>query len=307
MSDPSPRSADGHSIWSAVRELLHLRSPNTLRESIEEAIDEHREEGADPDDLDLAERAMLRNMLHLSDQKVGDIAVPRADIIAIAADCDFAAIVASFREAGHSRLPLYEGNLDHVVGMLHVKDVYAVIADHYNAPPPEGHVAPAPADLMRPVLFVPPSMPVVDLLADMQRNRTHMAIVVDEYGGTDGLITIEDIVEEIVGEIEDEHDELEVAQFERKPDGCVEADARLDLDDLETALGVRFVDEALGDEVDTLGGLAVLLAGHVPDAGDRFRHANGWTIEVAASDGRRVERLLLHPPAVEEPPEAPAK
>jgi CBS domain containing-hemolysin-like protein len=307
MSDPNPRSADGPSIWSAVRDLLHLRSPNTLRESIEEAIDEHREDGADPDDLDVAERLMLRNMLHLSERKVGDIAVPRADIIAIPADCDFAAIVARFREAGHSRLPLYEGNLDQVVGMLHVKDVYAVIADHYNAPPPPGHVAPAPADLMRPVLFVPPSMPVVDLLADMQRNRTHMAILVDEFGGTDGLITIEDIVEEIVGEIEDEHDEEEVAQFDRRADGSVEADARIDLDDLEKELGVSFIDNELGDEVDTLGGLAVLLAGHVPDAGERLRHANGWTIEVTASDGRRVERLLLHPPVVEESPEISGK
>jgi CBS domain containing-hemolysin-like protein len=296
MNDPNPRSADGPSIWSAVRDLLHLKSPNTLRESIEEAIDEHRDEGADPDDLDLAERGMLRNMLHLSDLKVGDIAVPRADIIAIPATCDFAGVVARFRDAGHSRLPLYEGDLDRVLGMLHVKDVYAVIADHYNAPPPAGHVAPRPGDLMRPVLFVPPSMPVVDLLADMQRQRTHMAIVVDEYGGTDGLITIEDIVEEIVGEIEDEHDEAGIALLEMRADGSVAADARLDLDDLEAALGVGFVDPALGDEVDTLGGLAVLLAGHVPDAGERLRHANGWTIEVAASDGRRVERLLLHPP-----------
>lgn len=299
MSDPSPRSADGPSFWSAVRDLLHLKPSNSLRESIEEAIDEHRGNSADPGDLDQDERTMLRNMLHLSELKAGDVAVPRADIMAIADDCRFAKIVESFREAGHSRLPVFAGNLDSVVGMLHVKDVYAVIADRFGAPEQPADL-PAIADLIRPVLYVPPSMPVVDLLTEMRRQRTHMAIVVDEYGGTDGLVTIEDIVEEIVGEIEDEHDDAEVALLERLPDGRIEADARLDLDDLEDELGVSFIDNELGDEVDTLGGLSFLIAGRVPEAGERLQHRNGWTIEVAASDGRRVEKLLLHPPTSEE-------
>lgn len=299
MSDPSPRSADGPSFWSAVRDLLHLKPSNSLRESIEEAIDEHRGNSADPGDLDQDERTMLRNMLHLSELKAGDVAVPRADIMAIAEDCRFAKIVESFREAGHSRLPVFSGNLDSVVGMLHVKDVYAVIADRFGAPEQPADL-PAIPDLIRPVLYVPPSMPVVDLLTEMRRQRTHMAIVVDEYGGTDGLVTIEDIVEEIVGEIEDEHDDAEVALLERLPDGRIEADARLDLDDLEDELGVSFIDNELGDEVDTLGGLSFLIAGRVPEAGERLQHRNGWTIEVAASDGRRVEKLLLHPPTSEE-------
>ena len=200
MSDPSPRSADGNSFWSAVRDLLHLKPSNTLRESIEEAIDEHRSDDAHPDDLDQDERTMLRNMLHLSELRVGDVAVPRSDIIAIAQDCDFAAIVASFREAGHSRLPVYAGKLDSVVGMLHVKDVYSVISDRFGAKGRKQDLPTIP-DLIRPVLYVPPSMPVVDLLTEMRRERTHMAIVVDEYGGTDGLVTIEDIVEEIIGDI----------------------------------------------------------------------------------------------------------
>jgi CBS domain containing-hemolysin-like protein len=139
-------------------------------------------------------------------------------------------------------------------------------------------------------------MPVVDLLTDMRRQRTHMAIVVDEYGGTDGLVTIEDIVEEIVGEIEDEHDEEEAILITKLPDGGFAADARLDLDDLEKAVGESFIDHELGDEVDTLGGLSFLMAGRVPDTGETLKHPNGWTIEIAASDGRRVERLLLHPP-----------
>ncbi len=294
MSDPNPRSADGASFWSAVRDLLHLKSPNTLRESIEEAIEEHREAGADPDDLDLQERTMLRNMLHLADLKAGDIAVPRADIIAVPDDSDFADVVALFREAGHSRLPFYRGSLDEVIGMLHVKDVYAVVADRFAS---RGRAAlPDPSSLVRPVLYVPPSMPLDDLLAEMRRQRTHMAIVVDEYGGTDGLVTIEDVMEEIVGNIEDEHDEDEPRLVETLPDGRVAADARIDLDDLEAEIGVSFFDPELGDEVDTLGGLAVLLAGRVPEPGERLAHANGWTVEVVASNGQRVERLILHRP-----------
>jgi CBS domain containing-hemolysin-like protein len=295
MSDPSPRGAGGPSLWSAVRELLHLKTPNTLRESIEEAIDEHLEESADPDDLDQDERTMLRNMLHLSEQQAGDIAVPRADMIAISRDCDFKSIVRQFREAGHSRLPVFEGNLDSVIGMLHVKDIYAVIADRFGKRP--AHAVPTMDELLRPVLFVPPSMPVVDLLTEMRRKRTHMAIIVDEYGGTDGLVTIEDIVEEIVGEIEDEHDEEEASLLVKLPDGRLEADARIDLDDLERAVGESFISEDYGDEVDTLGGLSFLMAGRVPETGERLQHKNGWTLEIAASDGRRVERLILHPPA----------
>ena len=297
MSDPSPRSADGQSLWNAVREFLHLKGPNSLRASIEEAIEENQEEGGDPGDFDSDERAMLRNMLQLTEQKAGDVAVQRSDIIAISDDCDFAKVVSTFREAGHSRLPVFHKSLDEVTGMLHVKDVYTVIADRFGKSVRGAGPMPAIADLLRPVLYVPPSMPVVDLLTDMRRNRTHMAIIVDEYGGTDGLVTIEDIVEEIVGEIEDEHDEEEAALLTKLPDGTIEADARLDLDDLEKAVGESFIDHELGDEVDTLGGLSFLMAGHVPEVGEKLRHANGWTLEIASSDGRRVEKLLLHPPA----------
>jgi len=296
MSDPSSRSADGPSLWQSFRDFLHLKSPGTLRESIEEAIDEHQDEGASPDDLDLAERAMLRNMLHLSDCKVDDIAVPRADIIALDETADFLTIVRAFREAGHSRLPVFRGNLDEVFGMLHVKDVYAVLADRLDA----ATDYPTAAGLMRSVLFVPPGKRVIDLLTDMRRERTHMAIVVDEYGGTDGLVTIEDIMEEIVGEIEDEHDEEVQSLLVARGDGSFEADARLALEDLEEGLKTVFADEEIGDDVDTLGGLAFMLADRVPDVGERLRHPNGWTLEIAASDSRRVERLILHPPVADD-------
>jgi len=292
MSDPSSRSADGQSLWQSFRDFLHLNSRGTLRESIEEAIDEHQDEGASPDDLDLAERAMLRNMLHLSDCKVDDIAVPRADIIALEESADFLSIVRAFREAGHSRLPVYRGSLDDVCGMLHVKDVYAVLADRLDA----AADYPSASSLVRSVLFVPPGKPVIDVLTDMRRERTHMAIVVDEYGGTDGLVTIEDIMEEIVGDIEDEHDDEVQSLLVAREDGSYDADARLPLEDLEEGLKTVFADDEIGDDVDTLGGLAFMLADRVPAIGEQLQHPNGWILEITASDSRRVERLILHPP-----------
>lgn len=307
MADPASRSTEGQGLWSALRELLKLKPTHSLRASIEDAIEEHRGDSDDPDDLDKHERVMLSNLMKLSDVRAGEIAVPRADIIAVAEDCSFTELVSRFREAGHSRFPLYRGNLDEVVGMLHVKDVYAVIADQFGELPGEETPLPTLAELVRPVLAVPASKPVMDLLTDMRRDRTHMAIIVDEFGGTDGLVTIEDIVEEIVGDIEDEHDDEVVASVHRGADGVLDAGARVELDDLEQYMGLSFAIPEHGDDVDTLGGLTFLLAGRVPETGEYFAHPNGWTIEVTASDGRRVESLRLHPPVSPDsgaPPEA---
>jgi len=290
-------------LWHAVRDFLKLRGHATLRESIEDAIEEHRgDSDGDNGDLDAAERAMLSNMLELTDRKVGEIAVPRSDIIAVEESVDFPTLVRSFREGGHSRLPLYRGSLDEVLGMLLVKDVYAVLADNPGGPIP---AAPPTAQMMmRPIIFVPSSMPVLDLLTDMRRKRTHMAIVVDEYGGTDGLVTIEDIVEEIVGEIEDEHDEEAAVQLIRLDDNSLLVEARIDLDVLEQELGVSFSDVEGGQDVDTLGGLIFVVAGRVPRAGETLVHPNGWAMDITASNARRIERLRLRPPPLLEPPEA---
>lgn len=302
MSDPSPRTADGPSFWHAIRDFLNIKSPGTLRKSIEEAINEHNgESDADADDLSAAERIMLRNMLTLSDCKVGEIAVQRSDVVAIDESSDFPTIVRTFREAGHSRLPLYKESLDNVYGMLLIKDVYAVLATAFESG--ASPVPPEPRSIMRPVLFVPPSMPIIDLLTDMRRQRTHMAIVVDEYGGTDGIVSIEDIVEQIVGEIEDEHDEAEVQLLTHADDDTILADARIPLNVLEERLGASFMDEEVGDEVDTLGGLAFLMAGRVPQVGETIPHSNGWEMKIVASDGRRIERLLLRRPAATSPEE----
>ncbi len=266
----------------------------SLREQIEEVIDEAEEDGQERrgsnivGDLSLTERKMLRNLLHFGEQTVDDVAVPRADIIAIAESASFAEIVAQFAEAGHSRLPVYRENLDEVVGMIHVKDVFAVLA--------EGRPPPPLIDLIRQPLYVPQSMGVLDLLAEMRAKRTHLAIVIDEYSGTEGLLTIEDLVEEIVGEIEDEHDDEPTALFAPGDGGCWDADARAELDDVGEAIDPRLAE--IDEDVDTLGGLAAVLAGHVPQVGEILLHPSGWRIEVTEADERRVHRLRLHPPVV---------
>jgi CBS domain containing-hemolysin-like protein len=282
-------------LWAGLRTLLFGGDKEpSLREQIEEVIDEAEEEGPDRrgsnivGDMSPIERKMLRNLLHFGEQTVDDVAVPRADIIAIPESASFDEIVAQFAEAGHSRLPVYRENLDEVVGMIHVKDVFAVLA--------EGRPPPPLLDLIRQPLYVPQSMGVLDLLAEMRAKRTHLAIVIDEYSGTEGLLTIEDLVEEIVGEIEDEHDDEPTALFTPGDDGCWNADARAELDDVGEAIDPRLAE--IDEDVDTLGGLAAVLAGHVPQVGEILLHPSGWRIEVTEADERRVHRLRLHPPVV---------
>ena len=279
----------------------------SLRESLEEAIDDHDDDGAARDDLSAVERAMLKNMLHFGEREAGDIGVPRSDMEVFDVADGFPALVALFKEAGHSRVPVFRGDRDHIIGMAHIKDVYALIAETFDdsveskgsgATAPGKRLADHPVEpLLRPVLFVPGSMRIIDLLARMRAGRTHMAMIVDEYGGTDGLVTIEDLVEEIVGDIEDEHDEDEAALLQAINDRLWEADARLPLEDLEEELGQSFADPEIGDEVDTLGGMVFMLAGRVPATGEIVDHPSGWRFEVIDGDPRMVKRLRLHAPA----------
>jgi CBS domain containing-hemolysin-like protein len=269
---------------------------SSLRDQIADAIDDAEGEAVGEGDLALIEREMVRNLLSFGARNAGDVAVPRSDIIAVPESMKFDALVAAFADAGHSRLPVYRESLDEVIGMIHVKDVFGILAG--DTKPPK-----AIASLMRQPLFVPQSMGVLDLLAQMRANQTHLAIVIDEYSGTDGLITIEDLVERIVGDIADEHDDAPVAQIMALENGAWEADARTSL---ETA--AREIASALGEvdeDVDTLGGLAFVLAGHVPQPGERLAHPSGWMIEITQGDDRRATRLRLHPPrAAKEQPEA---
>lgn len=290
--DSSSRPAEGGGrLWQGLRALLFgEESEPTLRDQIEEAIEEHEGEAPHAGDLSPVERVMLRNLLHFGERSVRDVAVPRGDIVAIPEDASFAEVVALFAEAGHSRMPVYRDSLDTVVGMVHVKDVFAILARGETAP---GTLGP----LIREPRYVPESMGVLDLLAEMRATRTHLAIVVDEYSGTEGLVTIEDLMEEIVGEIEDEHDEAPPALLVPLEDGMWDADARAELDDVAHAIDPRLAETE--ENVDTLGGLASVLAGHVPQPGEVVAHDSGWRLEVTDGDSRRVIRLRLHPPVAE--------
>jgi CBS domain containing-hemolysin-like protein len=279
---------NGPSFWSGLRTLLFGdESDATLRGQIEEAIESHEGEVPAVGDLSHVERQMLKNLLHFGERTAGDIAVPRGDIIAVPSTIGFEALVAAFAEAGHSRLPVYEDSLDACVGMVHIKDVFTLQVS--GASPPEDI-----STLIRTPLFVPESMGVLDLLARMRADRVHLAVVVDEFGGTEGLVTIEDVVEEIVGEIEDEHDEEAPGMLIPLEDGIWEADARAELEDVAEAVDARLA--VVEEDVDTLGGLAVVLAGHVPQLGEIVEHPSGWRLEVTDSDARRVNRLRLHAP-----------
>jgi CBS domain containing-hemolysin-like protein len=284
----------GSRLWRGMRHLLFGEdSEPTLREEIEEAIDEAEESRPIAGDLSPAERQMLRNLLHFGEQTAGDICVTRGDIIAVPSDIVFDALVHAFAEAGHSRLPVYGDSLDEVVGMIHIKDVFVA-----NVDPARDR---SMAALMREPLFVPESMGVLELLARMRSQRIHLAIVVDEFGGTEGLVTIEDVVEEIVGEIEDEHDIEEVGMLTLLDDGLWEADARLELDDLREAVDARLIAE--DEEVDTVGGLAFVLAGRILPPGESVLHPSGWRLESVDADSRRIKRVRLHAPDGEARPD----
>jgi CBS domain containing-hemolysin-like protein len=297
MPDDSSRSpaGSGGTIWSGLRHLLFGEGTEpTLRDQIAEAIEEHEDDAPNALDLSPHERIMLKNLLDFGERTVRDVAVPRGDIIAIDEDASFEELVALFAEAGHSRLPVYRETLDTVTGMIHVKDAFAILAG--AAPRPDRISA-----LIREPRYVPESMGVIDLLAEMRAHRTHLAIVVDEYSGTEGLVTIEDLVEEIVGDIEDEHDDEPTELLIPLEGGLWDADARAELDDVAETIDPRLAET--DEPVDTLGGLASLIADRIPQVGDMLTHESGWRLEVTAGDHRRVTRLRLHPP-IGEPAEA---
>ena len=285
----------GSRLWRGMRALLFGEdSEATLRDQIEDAIDEADERRPKRGDLSPHERQMLRNLLHFGDQTAGEIAVTRGDIVAVPRTASFDQLVDAFAEAEHSRLPVYGDGLDDVIGMIHIKDVYKAL----NDPTRDRSID----SLLRTPLFVPESMGVLELLARMRAGRMHLGIVVDEFGGTEGLVTIEDVVEEIVGEIEDEHDEQAVGMLTMLEEGLWEADARIELDELASAVDRNLASD--DDEVDTLGGLVFLLTGRIPAKGESVLHSSGWRLEAIDSDPRKIVRVRLHAPepAGSEPP-----
>ncbi len=284
MADASLRpSSEGplHGLRNWLRHLVGQRNGETsLREELEELIEEHQEE----EPIDPHERTLLVNILKLHELAASDIMVPRVDILALEIDTPFGEAVKQMVEHGHSRLPLYRERLDDVVGIVHIKDLLPYAADAKPV---------ALARIARKVLFVAPSLPVLDLLLQMRLSRVHMALVVDEFGGIDGLVTIEDVIEEIVGEIDDEHDDADQPKLIERPDGTLIADARIKLDALQERVPTALLPPEEEEGVESLGGLVTALAGRVPSRGDVVRHPSGLEFEVLDADPRRVKRLRL--------------
>jgi magnesium and cobalt transporter len=260
-----------------------------IRESLEEVIEESERESPD---LSAQERVMLGNLLRLGELKVADVMVPRAEILAVDETIGLAELLKLFREAQHSRLPVFRDTLDDPTGLIHVKDVLGLLEAEPNGAyclSPHARIT----ALRRPILFAPPSMRALDLLLKMQASRTHLALVIDEYGGTDGLVSIEDIIEQIVGDIADEHDDV-TAALKLDGDGYI-ADARMDLDDFKTDTGHDFLvdDDENAPDIDSLGGLVVSLLGRVPLRGEIVTHPDGSEFQVLEADPRRVRKLRV--------------
>ncbi len=297
-------SEDGKSVSLLKRLAQALRGGNgahSIRESLEEVIEESDRQSSA---LSQQERVMLANLLKFGELKVADVMVPRADIVAVEEGISLRELVASFREAQHSRLPVYRETLDDPVGLVHIKDVLAVLE---TAPDgairwPDAKIA----QIKRDLLFVPPSMPARDLLLKMQTRHMQLALVIDEYGGTDGLVSIEDLIEEIVGDIDDEHDVDEAPHLHPLPGGGFDADARLDLEDFKAKTNIDLAPQDSDEKIDTLGGLVVSMLGRVPLRGEIVPHPSGFEFEILEADPRRIKRLRLRPPALAktEPPRA---
>ena len=282
-SDPpgtqAPRSW-WRSLWHTIHLILHPRpDAEVLREVVEELIDEPpSESGISP-----AEGMLLANIMNLRERRAGDCMVPRADIVAADVSIQIKDLIEMMAAHAHSRIPIYRDTLDDVIGMVHMKDLIPCIAHNHNR---------IIADLLRPVMFVAPSMPASRLLLQMRQTRQHMALVVDEFGGIDGLVTIEDLVEEIVGEIEDEHDVPSAASIIARADGTLLVDARLPIKEFEARTGTSLESPEDG-EVDTLGGYVANLAGRVPHIGEAFRNEHGMNFEVLEMDQTRIKRLRV--------------
>jgi CBS domain containing-hemolysin-like protein len=274
-------------LLARVIELLRGRPPDGAS-GLDSMLESYLE-SAHP--LSESERVMLLNLLSFGELRVDDVMVPRADIVAVELATPLAELAAVFRDAQHSRLPIYRETLDDPVGMVHIKDVMAALAPAPESAPPADNVL---QRLRRDVLFVPPSMRVMDLLIKMQKTRIHMALVIDEYGGTDGLVTIEDLIEEIVGDIEDEHDVEEAALITPRADGGFDVNARVPIEDLERLLGPSLALEGHAEDIETLGGLVFALAGRVPQRGELITHPAGFSFEVLDADPRRVKKVRIH-------------
>jgi magnesium and cobalt transporter len=279
-------SGNRTSMVNRIRTLLGRKTQEpTLRESIAELMLEAAEEPeaqSAPSELNRQERLLIQNVLRLRETTADDVMVPRADIVAMRADLTLEQAIEQIRDDGHSRLPVYREQLDEIIGMVHVKDLFPYVGR------PEAFSLEA---ILRKPLMVAPRIRVLDLLLQMRQQRVHLALVVDEYGGIDGLVTIEDLVETIVGEIDDEHDDEETPMVTERPDGTIDLNARLPVEDFEKRMGPVLSEDERDADIDTVGGLVVTLAGRVPAKGEVISHPSGLEFRILDADARRIRRL----------------
>ena len=298
-SSPSVQQpARGQSLFARLKAMF-VTAPS-LRDDLEEALES--EASGETQDFSLPERTILQNVLQLGDKHVEDVMVPRADIEAMDVEASLGDLVERFREVGHSRIPVFRDSVDNIIGFIHVKDALRRITERVTDPEKQVHVRLVSAalrqkldklELARTVLFVPPLMPVGDLLQQMQAKRVHMAIVIDEYGGTDGLVTIEDLLEAVVGDIEDEHDGEDGPLIRKINSNIFIASARAELSDVEAMIGPEFDPGEHGDEVDTIGGLVFALAGRVPKRGEIIGGLKHFEFEVMQADSTQLRRIKI--------------
>lgn len=292
----SNSNGNGGGLANLLRRFIGGSGETDLRTTLADLVDQ---DSSDTPTISPAERQIIENALRLNELTVADVMAPRADIDAVDVADGVAGAIDKARATYHSRLPVFRGELDDVIGMIHTKDLLVAVTGP-DAPPED--LAP----LLRDVLFVVPSMRAIELLLQMQVSRTHMALVVDEYGGIDGLVTVEDVTEEIVGEMRDEHDPEAKPEIVEQPDGALIVDARAFLDDFEDKVGFLLTEDER-EEIDTIGGLVVTLLGRVPSRGEIITHSSGVEFEVLAGDPRRVHRLRVRNLPTSEPDEpAPA-
>ena len=288
----APEETRPQGFLARLRARLAQRPAASARNDIEEAL----EEISRTDDFTPKERALLRNVLGFRAIRVKDVMIPRADIIAVQADLPLRDLLDVFRSAAHSRLPVYGETLDDPKGMVHIRDflnhLFPGAAAGADAPEIDLSAELAALNILRPVLYAPPSMPAIELLARMQARRTHMALVVDEYGGTDGLVSIEDLVEVIVGDIEDEHDESDAPMILKHADGSFNANARASVRALQAAVPVPLGDEA--GESETIAGLIAQRIGRVPARGEMIAFDEGLEFEILDADARRIKRVKIY-------------
>jgi len=288
MSGDGPASGDRGRIMGFAARLRSIfgRAPAPENQGKET---EARGPATSPG-LSFGRREMIERVVAFDEKKVVDVMAPRADIFAVDIETPLDELIGIFAASGHSRMPVYRGDLDDPVGMVHIKDIVSLIANGKNSRRGPDPILPS---IRRDALYVPPSMYVTDLLLRMQASRIHMALVIDEYGGTDGLVTIEDLIEEIVGEINDEHDEEEASAIAMISNGGWDVDARVELDDFARETGFRL--ETDDDEIDTVGGYVVSLAGRVPQRGEVLAGDAGFDFEIIEADARKVRKLRIRP------------